>query len=105
MASAVELAAQIAQLRERLRIAQQGLATLNPSLQMNQAIIARYRAEVNDLPGQISALEAQLAGLRGSNSAGQIVRDDQAAKTNLSNTQSPSSPIEYLKNEINKERI
>ena len=99
MASAVELAAQIAQLRERLRIAQQGLATLNPSLQMNQAIIARYRAEVNDLPGQISALEAQLAGLRGSNSAGQIVRDDQAAKTNLSNTQSPSSPIEYLKND------
>lgn len=101
MASVAELTVQLAQLREKLRIAKQGLANLNPSLQMNQAILARYRTEVNDLPIQISAVEAQLAGLRGSNSAGEIVRDDQAAKANRSNSLSPlpSSPVEYLKND------
>lgn len=98
MASAAELNARIAVLKEKLRIAKQGLANLNPTLQMNQAIIARYRSEVNDIPEQIRALEVQLQALQVSNSAGNIVRDDQAAKVSNSNTQAPNSSIEYLDN-------
>ena len=98
MSSAAELNAQIAVLKEKLRIARQGLASLNPTLQANQAIIARYRSEVNSIPPQISGLEVQFRALQGSTSAGTIVRDDQAAKVNLSNTQSPNTPVEYLEN-------
>jgi len=60
MATVTELQAEIARLRERYRIAQNGLATLNKSLQSNQAILARYTAEVSSIPGQIATLEAQI---------------------------------------------
>ena len=52
---------EIARLEDRLRIARNGLANLNPNLQGNQAIIARYKNEVATIPGQITALKAQLA--------------------------------------------
>ena len=60
MATAQEITAEIARLRDRLRIARNGLADLNPNLQSNQAILARYRDEVANIPGQILALEAEL---------------------------------------------
>jgi len=60
MATVTELQAEIARLRERYRIAQNGLATLNKSLQSNQAILARYTNEVSSIPGQIATLEAQI---------------------------------------------
>jgi hypothetical protein len=64
MATASELQAEIARLQERLRIAQNGLATLNRNLQSNQAILARYANEVATIPGQIAALQAQLTALQ-----------------------------------------
>ena len=64
MATASELQAEIARLQERLRIAQNGLASLNRNLQSNQAILARYANEVAIIPGQIAALQAQLASLQ-----------------------------------------
>ena len=64
MATASELQAEIARLQERLRIAQNGLASLNRNLQSNQAILARYANEVATIPGQIAALQAQLAALQ-----------------------------------------
>jgi hypothetical protein len=63
MATASELQAEIARLRERLRIAQNGLASLNRNLQSNQTILARYANEVATIPGQIAGLEAQLSAL------------------------------------------
>jgi len=64
MATASELQAEIARLQEKLRIAQNGLASLNRNLQSNQAILARYANEVATIPGQIAALQAQLAALQ-----------------------------------------
>jgi hypothetical protein len=98
MSSAAELNAQIAVLKEKLRIAKQGLANLDPKLQMNRAIIARYQAEVNDIPGQISGLEVQLRALQGSNSAGNIVRDDKKAKVPNANEVAPGSELQVLSN-------
>jgi len=60
MATVTELQAEIARLRERYRIAQNGLANLNKSLQSNQAILARYTNEVSSIPGQIAGLESQI---------------------------------------------
>ena len=56
-----QIQTEIARLEDRLRIARNGLASLNPNLQGNQAIIARYKNEVATIPGQITALKAQLA--------------------------------------------
>lgn len=78
MATAAEIQQQIASLQNRYRIAQNGLATLNKNLQSNQAIIARYTAEVSTIPGQVQALEAQLNSIQPTlgASAGQTVNDD-----------------------------
>ena len=56
-----QIQTEIARLEDRLRIARNGLASLNPNLQGNQAIIARYKNEVATIPGQITALKTQLA--------------------------------------------
>ena len=64
MATVAELQSEIARLREKYRIAQNGLATLNRSLQSNQTILARYTNEVASIPGQISALESQLTSIQ-----------------------------------------
>lgn len=64
MATKAELQAEIFRLQERLRIAQNGLASLNRNLQSNQAILARYSNEVATIPAQIAALETQLAALQ-----------------------------------------
>lgn len=78
MATAAEIQQQIDSLQNRYRIAQNGLATLNKNLQSNQAIIARYTAEVSTIPGQVQALEAQLNTIQPTPgaSAGQTVNDD-----------------------------
>jgi hypothetical protein len=60
MATEAGIKIEIARLEERLRIAKEGLANLDANLQMNQAIVARYKNEVATIPGQISALKAQL---------------------------------------------
>lgn len=88
MATALELQAEIARLQERLRIAQNGLASLNRNLQSNQAILARYANEVATIPGQIAALQAQLAALQ---------TPTQSAAADVANsssgaTQNPATP-------------
>jgi len=55
-----QIQTQISRLEDRLRIARNGLAGLNPNVQGNQVIIARYKNEVATIPGEISALKAQL---------------------------------------------
>lgn len=98
MASLNEITVQIAQLRERLRIARQELAKLDPNVPGNRSAIARYQLEVNDLPVQISALEAQLSALESTASAGEIAREDQAARAaNSAEVNPPGSPT-ILKN-------
>lgn len=64
MATAAELQAEIRRLQERYRIAQNGLASLNRNLQSNQAILARYTAEVASIPGQVAALESQINAIQ-----------------------------------------
>ena len=64
MATAAELQAEIRRLQERYRIAQNGLATLNRNLQSNQAILARYTAEVSTSPGQVASLESQISAIQ-----------------------------------------
>jgi hypothetical protein len=56
-----QIQTEIARLEDRLRIARNGLAGLNPNLQDNQAIIARYKNEVATIPDQIKALKVKLA--------------------------------------------
>jgi hypothetical protein len=71
-------------LQNQYRIAQNGLATLNRNLQSNQAIIARYTAEVASIPGQVQALQAQLNAIQNvpPTTAGQTVNDDQTPNPN-----------------------
>jgi hypothetical protein len=64
MATAAELQSEIRRLQERYRIAQNGLATLNRNLQSNQAILARYTAEVSTIPGQVASLESQINAIQ-----------------------------------------
>jgi hypothetical protein len=64
MATAAELQSEIRRLQERYRIAQNGLTTLNRNLQSNQAILARYTAEVSTIPGQVAALESQINAIQ-----------------------------------------
>jgi hypothetical protein len=84
MATAAQIQQQINILQDRYRIAQKGLATLNRNLQSNQAIIARYTAEVSSIPGQIQALEAQLNAIQNvlPASVGQTANDDQTPNPN-----------------------
>jgi hypothetical protein len=84
MATAAEIQQQINNLQNQYRIAQNGLATLNKNLQSNQAIIARYTAEVASIPGQVQALQAQLNAIQNvpPTSAGQTVNDDQTPNPN-----------------------
>jgi hypothetical protein len=84
MATAAELQQQINNLQNRYRIAQNGLSTLNRNLQSNQAIIARYTAEVASIPGQVQALESQLNAIQNvpPTTAGQTVNDDQTPNPN-----------------------
>lgn len=78
MATAAELQAEIRRLQERYRIAQNGLATLNRNLQSNQAILARYSAEVATIPGQVASLESQISAIQPppSATASQAASDD-----------------------------
>ena len=55
------LTADLAALKESLRIKLQSLANVNPNYQMNAAFIARLRAEVVVLNKNIATLEAQIA--------------------------------------------
>ena len=84
MATAAEIQQQINNLQNQYRIAQNGLATLNRNLQSNQAIIARYTAEVASIPGQVQALQAQLNAIQNvpPTTAGQTVNDDQTPNPN-----------------------
>ena len=90
LSTAQEITSEISRLQDRLRIARNGLKDLNPNLSSNQAIIARYRDEVANIPGQILALEAELKSVLPSVSTGDIVsnankaREDKATSTNPS---------------------
>lgn len=55
------LRAELAALRESLRIKLQSLANVNPNYQMNAAFIARLKAEVAVLNENITAVQAQIA--------------------------------------------
>jgi hypothetical protein len=96
MATAQEITAEIARLRDRLRIARNGLADLNPNLQSNQAILARYRDEVANIPGQILALEAELKSVLAPASAGAIVGNANQARDNNANSTRPPVAVEVL---------
>ena len=91
MATASELQAEIARLQERLRIAQNGLASLNRNLQSNQAILARYANEVATIPGQIAALQAQLAALQTPTQSAASSVANSAAGTTQNPAPAPSS--------------
>jgi hypothetical protein len=60
-ANIAALTADLAALRESLRIKLQSLANINPNFQMNAAFIARLKAEVVVLNKNIAAVEAQIA--------------------------------------------
>ena len=96
MATAQEITSEIARLRDRLRIARNGLKDLNPNLQSNQAILARYRDEVANIPGQILALEAELKSVLSPASAGDIVGNANQARDNNANATRPIVTAEVL---------
>jgi hypothetical protein len=96
MATAQEITSEIARLRDRLRIARNGLENLNPNLQSNQAIIARYRDEVANIPGQILALEAELKSVLAPASAGDTVGNANRARDNNANATRPIVAAEIL---------
>lgn len=89
MANAQEITREIARLQERLRIARNGLENLNPKLQSNQAIIARYRDEVASIPGQILALEAELKSVLPTASSGAVVANANLARDEGANSKLP----------------
>ena len=91
MATASELQAEIARLQERLRIAQNGLASLNRNLQSNQAILARYANEVATIPGQIAGLQAQLAALQTPTQSAALSVANSAAGATQNPAPAPSS--------------
>jgi hypothetical protein len=96
MDSAQEILSQIAQLQDRLRIARNGLASLNRNLQSNQAIIARYTEEVATIPGQVLALQAQLRAVQSPASSGDIVNNANQARDNNANSTLPPQPGQVL---------
>jgi hypothetical protein len=96
MATAQEITSEIARLQDRLRIARNGLKDLNPNLQSNQAILARYRDEVANIPGQILALEAELKSVLSPASAGAIVGNANQARDNNANSTRPIVAAEVL---------
>jgi len=99
-----QIQTQISRLEDRLRIARNGLVSLNPNLQANQVIIARYKNEVATIPGQISALKAQLtpvskpaarkSGIVAQTNvrAGIIVETNPPTSVNTPETGQPSTP-------------
>ena len=89
--TAQEITSEIARLQDRLRIARNGLASLNRNLQSNQAIIARYTNEVATIPGQVLALQAQLKSVLPPASAGDIVGNAATARDESAN---PSLPLQ-----------
>jgi hypothetical protein len=96
MATAQEITDEIARLRDRLRIARNGLKDLNPNLQSNQAILTRYRDEVANIPGQILALEAELKSVLAPASAGAVVGNANQARDNNANSTRPPAAVEVL---------
>ena len=102
-ATAQEITSEIARLQDRLRIARNGLANLNRNLQSNQAIIVRYTEEVATIPGQVLALQAQLASVQPTASAGAIVgnanlaRDENASSTLPSTGPQVATPAGRIK--------
>jgi len=96
MATAQEITAEIARLRDRLRIARNGLKDLNPNLSSNQAILARYQDEVANIPGQILALEAELKSVLATASAGVTVGNANKARDNNANATRPIVAAEVL---------
>jgi hypothetical protein len=87
--TAQEITSEIARLQDRLRIARNGLASLNRNLQSNQAIIARYTNEVATIPGQVLALQAQLKSVLPPASAGDIVGNESRARDDRANSNLP----------------
>ena len=87
--TAQEITSEIARLQDRLRIARNGLASLNRNLQSNQAIIARYTNEVATIPGQVLALQAQLKSVLPPASAGDIAGNGARARDDRANSNLP----------------
>ena len=95
-ATAQEITSEIARLQDRLRIARNGLVNLNRNLQSNQAIIARYTEEVATIPGQVLALQARLASVQPTSSAGVIVGNANLARDEGANATRPPVGQEVL---------
>ena len=87
--TAQEITSEIARLQDRLRIARNGLTSLNRNLQSNQAIIARYTNEVATIPGQVLALQAQLKSVLPPASAGDTVGNAATARDDRANSNLP----------------
>ena len=87
--TAQEITSEIARLQDRLRIARNGLTSLNRNLQSNQAIIARYTNEVATIPGQVLALQAQLKSVLPPASAGDIAGNGARARDDRANSNLP----------------
>jgi hypothetical protein len=95
-ATAQEITSEIARLQDRLRIARNSLANLNRNLQSNQAIIARYTEEVATIPGQVLALQARLASVQPTASAGAIAGNAAAARDDNANSNLPPAGQQVL---------
>jgi hypothetical protein len=96
MATAQEITSEIARLKERLRIARDGLSRLDRNLQSNRAIIARYTEEVATIPAQVLALEAELKSVLATASAGDIVGNANLARDEGANATRPIQKQQIL---------
>jgi len=96
MATAQEITSEIARLQDRLRIARNGLTSLNRNLQSNRAIIARYTEEVAVIPGQILALQVQLRSVLAPVSAGAIAGNANLAREENANSSLPTQPPQII---------
>lgn len=96
MATAQEITGEIARLQDRLRIARNGLSSLDRNLQSNRAIIARYTEEVAAIPGQILALQVQLRSVLAPVSAGAIAGNANLAREENANPSLPTQPPQVI---------
>ena len=96
MATAQEITSEIARLQDRLRIARNGLSSLDRNLQSNRAIIARYTEEVAAIPGQILALQVQLRSVLAPVSAGAIAGNANLAREENANPSLPTQPPQVI---------
>mgnify|MGYP003647074311 CR=1 FL=1 len=96
MATAQEITSEIARLQDRLRIARNGLSSLDRNLQSNRAIIARYTEEVAAIPGQILALQVQLRSVLAPVSAGAIAGNANLAREENANPSLPTQPPQII---------